>query len=69
MMQAIGEGFDLLKHYHEPLDIGAVLDWWRHGSVIRSWLIDLLAEAYKTDPRLERPSSYVGDTGRGELAG
>src|ERR1700730_396871 len=63
MMQAIGEGFDLLKHYHESLDIGAVLDWWRHGSVIRSWLIDLLAEAYKTDPRLERPSSYVEDTG------
>ena len=63
MMQAIGEGFDLLTHYHEPLDIGGVLGCWRHGSVIRSWLIDLLAEAYKADPRLEQPSSYVEDTG------
>jgi CheY-like chemotaxis protein len=63
MMQAIGEGFDLLTHYHEPLDIDGVLDCWRHGSVIRSWLIDLLAEAYKADPRLEQPSSYVEDTG------
>jgi 6-phosphogluconate dehydrogenase len=63
MMQAIGEGFDLLTHYHEPLDIGGVLDCWRHGSVIRSWLIDLLAEAYKTDPRLEHASSYIEDTG------
>jgi 6-phosphogluconate dehydrogenase len=63
MMQAIGEGFDLLTHYHEPLDIGGVLDCWRHGSVIRSWLIDLLAEAYKADPRLDQPSSYVEDTG------
>lgn len=57
MMQAIGEGFDLLTHYHEPLDIGAVLDCWRHGSVIRSWLIDLLAQAYKADPQLQKPSS------------
>jgi 6-phosphogluconate dehydrogenase len=57
-MQAIGEGFDLLTHYQEPLDIDGVLDCWRHGSVMRSWLIDLLAEAYKADPRLEQPSSY-----------
>jgi 6-phosphogluconate dehydrogenase len=63
MMQAIGEGFDLLTHYHEPLDIGAVLECWRHGSVIRSWLIDLLTGAYKADPHLERPSSYVENTG------
>jgi 6-phosphogluconate dehydrogenase len=63
MMQAIGEGFDILTHYHEPLDTGAVLDCWRYDSVIRSWLIDLLAEAYKADPRLEKPSSYVEDTG------
>ena len=69
MMQAIGEGFDLLTHYHEPLDIDGVLDCWRHGSVIRSWLIGLLAEAYKADPRLEQPSSLCRGYRRGELAG
>ncbi len=63
MLQAIGEGFDLLEHYHEALDIGAVLDCWRHGSVIRSWLIDLLADAYHSDPQLRKVSSYIEDTG------
>lgn len=63
MLQAIAEGFDLLTHYHERLDIGEVLECWRKGSVIRSWLVDLLAEAYKADPRLEKPSSYIEDTG------
>jgi 6-phosphogluconate dehydrogenase len=63
MLQAIAEGFDLLERHHEPLDIGGVLECWRHGSVIRSWLVELLAEAYKSDPRLEKPSSYIEDTG------
>jgi 6-phosphogluconate dehydrogenase len=63
MLQAIAEGFDLLTRHHEPLDIGGVLECWRHGSVIRSWLVELLAEAYKSDPRLEKPSSYIEDTG------
>lgn len=63
MLQAIAEGFDLLTHYHERIDIGEVLDCWRKGSVIRSWLVDLLSEAYAADPRLEKPSSYIEDTG------
>ena len=63
MLQAISEGFDLLTRYHQPLDIGAVLECWRHGSVIRSWLIELLTEAYKSDPDLQQPSSYIEDTG------
>jgi 6-phosphogluconate dehydrogenase len=63
MLQAIAEGFDLLMHYHERLDIGAVLECWRKGSVIRSWLVDLLAEACNADPVLEKASSYVEDTG------
>lgn len=63
MMQAIGEGFELLTRYHENLDIAGTLECWRHGSVIRSWLIDLLAEAYKADPQLTRPSSFIEDTG------
>lgn len=63
MLQAIAEGFDLLTHYHERLDIGEVLECWRKGSVIRSWLVDLLADAYKADPGLDKPSSYIEDTG------
>lgn len=63
MLQAIAEGFDLLTHYHEKLDIGGVLECWRKGSVIRSWLIDLLTEAYQSDPGLEKPSSFIEDTG------
>src|SRR5688572_22670590 len=63
MMQAIAEGFELLTRHHEPLDIAAVLEAWRHGSVIRSWLVDLLAAAYRSDPGLEQPSSWIEDTG------
>ena len=63
MLQAIAEGFELLGRYHEPLDVAAVLEAWRHGSVIRSWLIDLLASAYQSDPGFERPSSWIEDTG------
>jgi 6-phosphogluconate dehydrogenase len=63
MLQAIGEGFDLLAHYPERLDIGGVLECWRHGSVIRSWLVDLLADAYAADPELKKPSTHIEDTG------
>ena len=45
MLQAIGEGFDLLTRFHETIDIDGVLHCWQNGSVVRSWLIDLLAEA------------------------
>ncbi|MHB8078021.1 MAG: phosphogluconate dehydrogenase (NAD(+)-dependent, decarboxylating) [Candidatus Krumholzibacteriia bacterium] len=63
MLQAIGEGVDLLEHYRDTLDIKEVLRCWRHGSVIRSWLIDLLEQAYREDGGLERIPSYVDDTG------
>jgi 6-phosphogluconate dehydrogenase len=63
MLQAIGEGFGMLGHFHETLDIEGVLECWRHGSVIRSWLIDLLAEAQAADPGLSKPTSYIEDTG------
>ena len=62
MLQAIGEGVDLLEHYRERLDIAAVLRCWRNGSVIRSWLIDLLEEAYRTE-NIQNIPSYVEDTG------
>src|SRR5919206_179029 len=63
MLQAIGEGVDLLQHYQDQLDITEVLRCWRHGSVIRSWLIDLMEEAYRTDGGMAQIPSYVDDTG------
>jgi 6-phosphogluconate dehydrogenase len=63
MLQAIGEGFDLLTRFHEPIAMDGVLKCWQHGSVIRSWLIDLLAEAHAADPTFSKPTSYVEDTG------
>lgn len=63
MLQAIAEGFDLLTQFHERIDISAVLESWRHGSVVRSWLIDLLADSYRADPKLEKTTSYIEDTG------
>jgi 6-phosphogluconate dehydrogenase len=63
MLQAIGEGVDLLESYHGSLDIKGVLRCWRNGSVIRSWLIDLMEEAYRTEPGLEGIPGYVEDTG------
>lgn len=63
MLQAIGEGMDLLEHYHEKLNITEILRCWRNGSVIRSWLIDLMEEAYRDGKGLEKIPSYVEDTG------
>jgi 6-phosphogluconate dehydrogenase len=61
MLQAIGEGVDLLAHFREPLPIGDVLRCWRHGSVIRSWLVELMEEAYRD--RQLNVASHVEDTG------
>lgn len=63
MLQAIGEGIDLLEHYRDRLDIAEVLGCWRHGSVIRSWLIDLLEVAYRSESEPEEVPAYVEDTG------
>src|SRR5829696_8202173 len=63
MLQAIGEGVDLLEHFHERLDIAEVLRCWRHGSVIRSWLVELMEEAYRNEKGLDHVPGYVEDTG------
>lgn len=63
MLQALGEGFALLRRYEDPLDVRGVLECWRHGSVIRSWLVDLLAQACAADPDLAKPGAQVEDTG------
>jgi 6-phosphogluconate dehydrogenase len=63
MLQAIGEGIDLLERHPSRLEVSAILSCWRNGSVIRSWLVDLMDEAYRTDGGLERIPPYVEDTG------
>lgn len=63
MLQAIGEGINLLEHYRDKLDIAQILSSWRNGSVIRSWLIDLMEQAYKSEDGLEKIPHYVEDTG------
>lgn len=63
MVQAIAEGVELLMRSGYALDIAALLDSWQHGSVIRGWLVELMAEALRQWDGLERLSSYVEDTG------
>ncbi len=66
MMQALAEGFALLKAKSEfRLDIAAVAELWRHSSVVRSWLLDLTAEALAQDQSLEGIEPYVPDSGEG----
>ena len=66
MMQALGEGFELLAAKDDfDLDLAAISENWRYGSVIRSWLLDLGASALNDDPDLSSLSSYVEDSGEG----
>lgn len=63
MLQAIGEGIDLLERYHEDLPVADVIHCWRNGSVIRSWLVDLMEEAYRDEGGMDGIPSFVEDTG------
>lgn len=63
MLQAIGEGMNLLERYRDGLDIPNTLKCWRNGSVIRSWLIDLMHEAYLAEGGVMNVPSFVEDTG------
>jgi 6-phosphogluconate dehydrogenase len=63
MLQAIGEGIDLLERYRDSLDVAEVLRCWRHGSVIRSWLIDLMEATYRDEGGMDKIPAYVEDTG------
>ncbi len=66
MMQAFGEGFALLKSKSEfNLDIAAIAELWRHSSVVRSWLLDLTAEALAQDQTLDSIEPFVPDSGEG----
>lgn len=66
MMQAYAEGFSILGHKQEfGLDLHQVAEIWRHGSVVRSWLLDLTAEALGENPTLEGIAPFVPDSGEG----
>ena len=66
MMQAYAEGFALMKRKEEfSLDLHRIAEVWRYGSVVRSWLLDLIAEALKDNPDLEGVAPYVAESGEG----
>ena len=67
MMQAYGEGFDILEAspYGESLDYAAVSHLWNQGSVVRSWLLELMESAFAKDADLSEIRGYVEDSGEG----
>ena len=66
MMQAFAEGFSILEHKKElGIDLAQVAEIWRHGSVVRSWLLDLTARALAEDATLEGIAPVVADSGEG----
>ena len=66
MMQAYAEGFSILQHKSEfKLDLHQVAEIWRYGSVVRSWLLDLTANALEKNPTLAGIAPYVADSGEG----
>lgn len=66
LMQAYAEGFDLMGKKKEfDLDLAAVAEVWRHSSVVRSWLLDLAADALSENPRLKNIAPFVPDSGEG----
>jgi 6-phosphogluconate dehydrogenase len=66
LMQAYAEGFDLMRAKQEfHLDLPQVAEIWRYGSVVRSWLLDLIARALQNNPDLDGIAAYVPDSGEG----
>ncbi|MGB9697985.1 MAG: phosphogluconate dehydrogenase (NAD(+)-dependent, decarboxylating) [Thermodesulfobacteriota bacterium] len=67
LMSAYGEGFDLLLNspYGSELNLAKVAHLWNQGSVVRSWLLELLESALKKDPHLSSIKGYVEDSGEG----
>jgi 6-phosphogluconate dehydrogenase len=65
MMQAYGEGYELLAAAPLVDDVPGVIASWTQGTVIRSWLLDLLVRALQQDPALEQITGYAEDSGEG----
>jgi 6-phosphogluconate dehydrogenase len=66
MLEAYGEGFEIMNARKEfDLDLGKISELWNHGSVVRSWLLELAVRAFNDDPKLSSIAGYVEDTGEG----
>jgi len=65
LMQAYAEGFELMHESPYQVDLGAVAALWNHGSVVRSWLLELAARALAEDRDLSDLQGYVEDSGEG----
>ena len=65
MMQAYAEGFEVLEKSEYPVDLTQVGKIWQHGSVVRSWLLDLAVSAFEKDPKLDALEGWVDDSGEG----
>ena len=65
-MQSYAEGLDLIKAKEEfHIDLHQVTEIWRYGSVVRSWLLDLMSDALGKNPGLDGIAPYVADSGEG----
>ena len=65
MMQSFAEGFEIMQASEFDIDLHSVASIWRYGSVVRSWLLELLEIALKEDPGLASIAGYVEDSGEG----
>ncbi|HET7562195.1 MAG TPA: decarboxylating 6-phosphogluconate dehydrogenase [Rhodanobacteraceae bacterium] len=66
LMQAYAEGFSIMQHKEEfKLDLAQIAQIWRYGSVVRSWLLDLTADALEKNPGMDGIAPYVVDSGEG----
>jgi 6-phosphogluconate dehydrogenase len=68
LMEAYAEGFEAMHKSEYKLDLPKIANLWRQGSVVRSWLLELTANALEKDPRLEQIRGYVEDSGEGRWA-
>ncbi len=65
LMQAYGEGFELMKESPFAIDLARVARLWMQGSVVRSWLLELAGDALEKNPELEGIKGWVADSGEG----
>jgi 6-phosphogluconate dehydrogenase len=65
LLQAYGEGFELLNASEYDIDLHQVASLWNQGSVVRSWLLELAERSFSQDPNLEHVRGYVEDSGEG----
>jgi 6-phosphogluconate dehydrogenase len=65
MLAAYGEGFEILEKSEFKYDLHQLSELWLHGSVVRSWLLELAELAFREDPELTKIRGYVDDSGEG----